>query len=251
MTFGCAEIDAFLERFEQLGEAQLLFTLLGYIAPEDAYTDDFIPLDDPIQHSLEVQRPRTALQPDAYRPSPTLPFQKASEATLHLFAAGFFEQVIDVTADELRILKSGQFAHAAVDSTQRAVERNCAGRVVHGIDQFLEIALGAQDDLAQLIELLFGRSGTNVFLQAAQQSLQFVDLSTASIGVNRKENRQNQNANRNRPQLKRDILEALPHECCQRRGQQNHEHERPAPELRFFLIEVAGLSGRSRRGVDI
>src|ERR1039458_4396014 len=183
-----AEVHAFLQGLEQFGKAHLLLALFGDVAPQHARAYDLIAFNNAIQDAFKIKWARTILEPDPHRTRPPLLFQKAPQAALYLFPGWFLNQVVDLASNQFRIRQSGQLRNALVDRPQRAVERHRARRIIKGVDQLLEVALRAHDDLAELVELLFRRRCPHMFLQSVQQLFQFANFASPPVGIHREQN---------------------------------------------------------------
>ena len=61
-----------------------------------------------------------------------------------------------------------QFKITAVECTYDAFQRHGKRYVIEAVDEFFKAALRALDNLAQLIELFFGRNCSHTILQAPQ-----------------------------------------------------------------------------------
>ena len=68
------------------------------------------------------------------------------------------------------------------------------------VDELFEVALGAHDQLAQLIELLFRGCGATTILQPFEYLFEFRDLAFAPEGVGGEQNSEHQEPGRNCPQ---------------------------------------------------
>ena len=143
----------------------------------------------------------------------------------------------------MRVCEPRKLCDATVDGSERSVERNGAGRVIERIDELLEVALRAHDDLAELIQLLFGRRRTNMLLQSPEQSLEFVNFAPPTICISGEQDRERQDADGNGAQLKGHALQSLPEESHQGDRQKDHEQEHPSPKLRLFPIKISWRIG--------
>src|SRR6266567_2665936 len=229
LTVGRAEVDALLQGFEQFGEAHLLLAEFGYVAPQDARAYDLVAFDNTVDDAFKIKRPCIVLQPHSHRPGPALFFQKAPQAAFHFFLSRLLDQIVDLTRNQIGVSQPRQFGDALVHRPQSAVERHRACGVIKGVNQLLEVALRAHDDLAELVELLFRRRRAYVLLQSAQQTFEFADFAPASVGVYREQDRKKYDPNRNGSKLKRNVLQPLPQQPRQRERQQEHEPQSPAP----------------------
>ncbi len=64
LALGIADVHAFLQRFEQLGEALLLFSMPGDVARQHAGAGHFVTLDDSVDHAVVIKAPGIVLQVD-------------------------------------------------------------------------------------------------------------------------------------------------------------------------------------------
>ena len=69
---GIAEIDAFLERFKQLGKARFAFALRGNISRQAAGPDDFAVLYNRLQNAIEIKHRARFLQARSHRAGPAV-----------------------------------------------------------------------------------------------------------------------------------------------------------------------------------
>jgi hypothetical protein len=98
-------------------------------------------------------------------------------------------------ADDLGIGDSQQLGDTAIHGPQLTVERAGKSHVVERVDELLEAALGALNDLAELVELLIGRGDAGAIAQIAQQVLQLRNFAAPPVYVGGEQNRQYQQTN--------------------------------------------------------
>ena len=129
LPFGCAEVNAFLQGFEQFSKAQFLFALLSNVTPKHAQANNFVTLHNGIEHAIEIKKPRGIFQFHFDGARPVLLVQEVSQAALRRFARRFVDEVVEVVPHQVGISDSRELRYAFVHGSQCAVERNCAGGV--------------------------------------------------------------------------------------------------------------------------
>ena len=245
LALGSAEVHAFLQGLEEFGEAAFFLAFFGDVAGEGADAHHFVALDDGIQHAVEIQRARAALDLDADQSRPAPLLQKAGKTAFDIAPQRLGQKLIHLVAYDVGIVESQQLGDAAIYRPQRTVERAGKRHVVKRVDEFLEAALRALNDLAQLIELLVGRSHAGAVAQVAQQVLQFRNFAAPSVHVGGKQDRQHQESDGKRSQVIRKVLQPLPGKRGQAGRQQDHEGERQPPQPGFFLFQISWSAARS------
>ena len=90
-----------------------------------------------------------------------------------------------------------------------------------------------------------------MFLEPLQQQLQVRDLAPPPVGINGEQKRQGQHADRDGPQLIRNAGEPLPEQSGQSERQQNHEAERPPPQLRLLAFKAVGRPRGTGRQIGV
>ena len=153
-------------------------------------------------------------------------------------------------AHDIGIGEAQQLGDAAIDRPQGAVERTGKCHVVKRVDEFLEAALGALDDLAQLVKLLIGRSDAGAVVQIAQQVFQFRNFAAPSVHIGGEQNGEHQKSNRNGPQVIRKVLQPFPGKRGQAGGQQHQKRQGDPPQPGFFFFQMCPERGAGVR-VDL
>src|SRR5262245_32956728 len=87
-------------------------------------------------------------------------FEESRKCGLNLDSARLVDKLVEPVMNDLPVAQPQQLHDWPIHCTKLAVERNSQREVVEGIDQLLEAALRAGNELAQLIELLLGGGGS-------------------------------------------------------------------------------------------
>ena len=245
LALGSAEVHAFLQGLEEFGEAAFFLAFFGDVPGESADADHFVTLDDRIQHAVEIQRAGAVLDLDADQSRPAALFQKAGKASFDIAPQRFGQKLVNLVAHDIGIGDSQQLGDAAIDGPQRTVERAGKSHVVERVDELLETALGALDDLAELVELLIGRGDAGAVAQVAQQVLQFGNFAAPAVHVGGEQNRQHQKSNGESSQVIGKVLQAFPGKRGQAGSQQDEKREGEPPQPGFFFFQISWSSARA------
>src|SRR3984893_2150757 len=240
-----AEVDAFVESLEKFGEAALFLALFGHVPGEGADAHDFVTLDDCIQHAVEIKGARVVLDLDANQARPAALFEKAGKTRFDVASQRFGQKLVDLVAYDVGVGDSQQLGDTAIHCPQSTVERAGKSHVVKRVDEFLEAALGALNDLTQLVELLVGRRDAGTVAQIAQQVLQFRNFATPPVYVRGKQDRQHQQPNRNRTQVIGKVLQPFPGKRGQTSSQQDEKREGEPPQPGFFFFQISWSAPRA------
>ena len=125
---------------------------------------------------------------------------------------------------------------AAIDGSQGAIERAGKGYVIERVDQLLETPLGALNHLAELIELLIGRSNAGTVVQIVEQVLEFRDLTATAEGICGEQDRQHQKSYGDCTKMIRKALQAFPGKRSQAGSEKDEKCEGKPPQPGFFFF---------------
>ena len=121
--------------------------------------------------------------------------QKAPQAALHICLGWLVDQVVDLATHQFRIRQPGQLGDALVDRPQvPSSDTAQAGSSKESINS-LKLRCERMMTWLELVELLFRRRCPHMLLQPVQQPFQFADFAPSPVGVDREQDRQNQDPN--------------------------------------------------------
>src|SRR5712675_3071688 len=142
------DVNSFLQRFKQLGEARFALTQRGDVARQDRDALHLIAAKHGVRHAVEIVGRIASLQTrwnDA-RPDPAL--EKTRHRSLCNLAAlpgPFFDEFTQIVADDLGKGGAHEVGKAAVGGANLSVEGDGEQDVVEGIDQVAITLLGTRD----------------------------------------------------------------------------------------------------------
>ena len=144
---GRRQVDAFLQRLEQLGEASLIFPFLRNVVRQDA--DSLIPAvaNQGVQVALQESRGGIALELHAQHSGPVAPLQKAGQSLFGGGAASVHQvqEFIEGAADEIGKGLSDQIGEAAIGGYDASIEGDGEEQIIEGVDQVAIAALRPLD----------------------------------------------------------------------------------------------------------
>ena len=121
-AFRSADIHAFLERFEQLREALLLFAMPGDVARQHTHTGHLAALDDGVNHAVVVKAPGVVLKMDLDHSRPVPLLQKPFLTAGRLRMQRRTQEFLELMTDQLGIRNAENFRSSAVHRSQGSIE---------------------------------------------------------------------------------------------------------------------------------
>src|SRR5208282_1829330 len=179
----------------------------------------FIAFDYGVDDAIVVTAAGVVLERDRNYARPVALLTKLVEAARGFSLERGGEEFIKLVSDQVGVGDPENFGGSAIYGAHGSIEGEGKGDVIERIDQFLEIALRAHDQLAQLIKLFFGWCDSGPILQALQDVLEFGHLALAAESVGGKQNSEQKESGRDRPQAIGKIFQLFPGQCGDRGGQ--------------------------------
>ena len=153
--------------------------------------------------------------------------------------------------DDVGVRNAQDFCNTPVHRPKRAIQGDRERHIFQRVNQFLEVALRARNHLRKLIQLVVRGHDPGAVLQVLQQMLQFPDFAPPSEGIDRKQHRQNQEADWDGPQSIGQVLELFPGKDGDGQRHQDKKPERPPPQLALLPLQMAGRKIRPVRNISL
>src|SRR5271169_4626131 len=179
---GNSDIDAFLERLEEFGEARFIFAQRGNVAAKHGQAVDFVVAGHGVRDAIVIADSVLLLEADLNDARPVAALDKARQGAADQFgavAAALFEELANLAADDLLVVGADEIRKAAIHGADFALQRERDENVVEGIDEIAITLLGTGDDGKELINLLFARRRRIPLLQAGDKTAKFGDFAVA------------------------------------------------------------------------
>jgi hypothetical protein len=237
---GSDDVDAFLEGFEELGEARLAAALGSDIAGEDGEAVDLIVADHSVGDAFEEVHGASFFQAHLNAAGPEAALDEAIDVTQQsLFGdAGFVgEKVGEGKADDFLERLADEISKAAVGGADFAIKTEREENVVERVNQVAETLLRLGDHVEELFELLVvGRPGCTL-IESLDHSFQFGDLLGLAPDIDAKETNQNDEADRKGLEMNSGALDGVPRKPGKDGGDDKKKEKREPPKLvlTFFI----------------
>src|SRR5580700_6072080 len=252
VALGRGDVDAFLERFKEFGEASFILAQRGDVAAENGEAVDFVVAGHGMGDAIVIADRVLLLKAhlDDAGPMAALDETRHSAANqLLAFATAFFEEIRHRAADNLLVVGTDEVAKAAIHGADFALEREGDEDVVEGIDEVAVALLGAGDNREELVELpVAGRSGI-MLLQAADKTAEFGDFLSALPGIGDEEQHHDHESGKKGFEALRERPYGAPGNDRKSDGDRKKDEKSHAPELAlsfFEEIEARGDGGAVR-----
>ena len=183
---GKSDIDAFLERLEELGKTRFIFAKGGDVSAENGKAMDFVVARHGVRDAIVIADSVLLLEADLNDAGPVAALDKTRHGAADQFgavAAALFEKLGNLAADNLLVVGADEIRKAAIHGTDFTLKRERNENVIEGIDEVAIALLGTGDDGEELIDLLFARGSGIPLLQAGDQAAQLGDFAVAFPGV--------------------------------------------------------------------
>ena len=178
-VLGRDDVDAFLQSFEEFGEAGLAALHGGDVAGEDGDAVDFVAADHGVRDAIEEVNHVALLEADLNDAGPDAALEESGLAAFENFdgmPVGVLEEVGEAAPDDFLKGLAEEIGEAAVYSANFAVESHGEKDVVERIDQVAEALLGLRNHGEKLVKLLVAGERGVFLVEAADQTSEFGDF---------------------------------------------------------------------------
>ena len=134
---GRGDVDAFLERFEKLGEARFVAAQRGNVAREHGDAVNRFTAHHGMHDAVEVERRFLIFQADLEHAGPVTALEEPRHRTLEklfLLPVAFLNEFADRLADDFGKRSFDQVGKAAIHGANPAVQGHGEEQVIEGVD---------------------------------------------------------------------------------------------------------------------
>ena len=243
------DVDAFLQSFEEFGEARFVFARGGNVARKNGDAMNLIAAHHRVSDAVVVESGFVALDLDVDDAGPMAALDEAGHGAFDQrarFAVGLFEKLADVAADDLLKAHADDVGEAAIHGADFAVEREGEKHVVERVDKVAVALLRALDDGEQLVKFAI-LGGLGIFLlEAFDEAAELGHFLSALPGVHAEESDENDQADGKGFKMKCEGADRVPGHDCENDGDDEEQEKCQTPKFALAAFELREAFGDGR-----
>ena len=252
-VFRSDDVNAFLEIFEELGEAGFAALHGGDIAGEHGDAVDFLPADHRVGDAIEEVDHVALLEADLHDAGPDAALDEAGLQSFEDFermAVGILKKISETPANNFLEGLADEIGEAAVDGADFAVEAHGEKDVVEGVDQVTKALLRLGNHGEKMVQLLIAGERGVFLIEAADQAFQFCNFVGLFPDVDAEERDQNDEADGQRFEMKIGGAEPVPGHPRENGADEKEDEKGEAPEFVLALLKMLDAFGQGRARVS-